>query len=127
MDASKFDIKRLDHLGLVSGFCKEIGIEELVNNHMPKGSHKSKISNGTLLVAMILNGLGFVSRTLHMYPEYFAEKPTERLLGKGILASHINDDVMGRFLDALYEEGVSGLYQKMALKVVQYGGVTFLL
>jgi hypothetical protein len=24
------------------------------------------ISNGTLLVAMILNGLGFVSRTLHM-------------------------------------------------------------
>ena len=120
MDASKFDIKRLDHLGLVSGFCKEIGIEELVNNHMPKGSHKSKISNGTLLVAMILNGLGFVSRTLHMYPEYFAEKPTERLLGKGILASHINDDVMGRFLDALYEEGVSGLYQKMALKVVQY-------
>ena len=109
MDASRFEVQRLDHLGLVSGFCREIGLEELINQHMPKESHNSMISNGTLLIAMILNGLGFVSRTLHMYPEYFSEKPTERLLGKGILPSHINEDVMGRFLDSLYEQGVSGI------------------
>jgi len=120
MDASRFNIQRLDHLGLVSGFCKEIGLAELINQRMPKESHKSMISNGTLLVAMILNGLGFVSRTLHMYPEYFSEKPTERLLGKGILPSHINEDVMGRFLDSLYELGVSDLYQEIALRVVKY-------
>ena len=107
-------------MGLVSCFCKEIGLEELINQRMPKKSHKSMISNGTLLVAMILNGLGFVSRTLHMYPEYFSEKPTERLLGKGILPCHINEDVMGRFLDSLYELGVSGLYQEIALRVVKY-------
>lgn len=120
MNASQFDIKRLDHLGLVAGFCKEIGLEEFINQRMPKTSHKSHISNGALLIAMILNGLGFVSRTLHMYPEYFADKPIERLIGKDILASHINDDVMGRFLDALYEEGVSALYQDIAVKVVDY-------
>ena len=120
MDASLFEVQRLDHLGLVSGFCKEIGLEELINKRMPKISHNSIISNGTLLVAMILNGLGFVSRTLHMYPENFSEKPTERLLGKGILPSHINEDVMGRFLDSLYEEGVSGLYQEIAVRVVDY-------
>jgi Domain of unknown function (DUF4277) len=55
-------VQRLDHLGLVSGFCKEIGLEELINECMPKESHKSMISSGTLLVAMILNGLGFVHR-----------------------------------------------------------------
>ena len=120
MDASRFEVQRLDHLGLVSGFCSEIGLEELINQRMPKKSHKSMISNGQLLIAMILNGLGFVSRTLHMYPEYFLEKPTERLLGKGILPSHINDDVMGRFLDALYEQGVSELYQAIASRVVTY-------
>ena len=106
MDATEFDVKRLDHLGLVAGFCKEIGIADKINKKMPKQSHRSNISNGQLLVAMILNGLGFVSRTLHMYPEYFSDKPTERLLGEGILPEHINDDVMGRFLDALYEKGV---------------------
>lgn len=120
INASSFDIKRLDHLGLVSGFCKEIELEEKIDKRMPKESHKSKISNGKLLVAMILNGLGFVSRTLHMYPEYFADKPTERLLGPGILPAHINDDVMGRFLDSLYESGVSELYQELAFSVIQY-------
>lgn len=120
---SHYDIKRLDHLGLVSAFCKDVGLEALINAQLPKGSHRSKISNGTLLVAMILNGLGFVSRTLHMYPEYFADKPTERLLGLGILPSHINDDVMGRFLDALYEADVSLLYQELALRVVNYLGL----
>ena len=120
MDASRFEVQRLDHLGVVAGFCKEIGLEGLINQRMPKESHNSIISNGTLLVAMILNGLGFVSRTLHMYPEYFSEKPTERLLGKGILPSHINEDVMGRFLDSLYEHGVSELYQEIALRVVAY-------
>jgi hypothetical protein len=66
MDASRFEVQRLDHLGLVSSFCKEIGLSELINQRMPKTSHNSMISNGTLLVAMILNGLGFVSRTLHI-------------------------------------------------------------
>ena len=31
MDASRFEVQRLDHLGLVSGFCREIGLEELIN------------------------------------------------------------------------------------------------
>jgi transposase len=123
MDANRFTVTRLDHLGLVAGFCKEVGFEEMINTKLPKVSHKSNISNGTLLIAMILNGLGFVSRTLHLYPEYFAEKPTERLLGKGILPSHINDDVMGRFLDDLYEAGVSEVYQPLALRVVKHLGL----
>lgn len=123
MDASRFNVTRLDHLGLVAGFCKAVGFEEMINTKLPKVSHKSHISNGTLLIAMILNGLGFVRRTLHLYPEYFAEKPTERLLGEGILPCHINDDVMGRFLDDIYEEGASELYQQLALKVVTYLGL----
>jgi transposase len=73
---------------------------------------------------MILNGLGFMNRTLHMYPEYFADKPTERLLGEGVRPEHINDDVLGRFLDALYETGVSTLYQDIALEVVDYLGLS---
>jgi transposase len=120
MDASKYDIKRLDHLGLVAGFCKEIGLEEWVNTHFPKDSHNSHMSNGQLFVAMLLNGLGFVSRTLHVYPEYFKDIPTERLLGAGVLPEHINDDLLGRFLDSLYEKGVSSLYQELALKVITY-------
>ena len=118
--AVHFNVKRMDHLGLVAGFCKEIGLEAFINERLPKNSHRSKISNGTLLTAMILNGLGFVSRTLHMYPEYFEDKPTERLLGADIKAAYINDDALGRCLDELYEAGVSNLYQELAEKVINH-------
>jgi hypothetical protein len=69
---------------------------------------------------MLLNGLGFTGRTLHMYSESFDDKPISRLIGEGIDASHINDDVLGRCLDALYDAGVSGLYQKITEKVVDH-------
>jgi transposase len=60
---------------------------------------------------------------LHVYPEYFKEIPIERLLGEGIEANHINDDVLGRCLDLLYEQGVSTLYQELAQKVVTHLGL----
>jgi transposase len=123
MKMSQYDVKRLDHLGLIAGFCKEIGLAEWADTHFPKESHNSHISNGQLFVAMLLNGLGFVSRTLHVYPEYFKDIPTERLLGAGVLPQHINDDILGRFLDSLYEKGVSSLYEELASKVITYLGL----
>ena len=114
-----YSIKNIDHLGLVSGMCKEIGIAKIIDKAHPKQSKDKKITYGQLVEAMILNGLGFVGRTLHMYPEYFADKPVERLLGEGIKAEHINDDALGRCLDQLYETGVSGLYQTLSARVVE--------
>jgi len=118
--SNQYTSKSIDHLGLVSGLCKEIGIVEFLDNLAPKQSKNSKISFGQLFLAMILNGLGFVGRTLHMYPQYFDGKPLDRLIGKEIKAEHINDDSLGRCLDTLYDLGVSSTYQNMAEKVISY-------
>lgn len=115
--------KSIDHLGLVSALCQELGIAEFIDNQFPNQSEHRHISYGQLLVAMILNGLGFVSRTLHMFPDYFADKPVERLLGADIKPEHINDDALGRCLDKLYEHGVSDLYQNLSEKVVLHLGL----
>jgi len=45
-----------------------------------------------------------------MYPEYFADRPVERLIGKGV-----NDDALGRCLDQLYETGVSELFEVLLM------------
>jgi len=103
---TNYSTKGLDHLGLVAGMCQELGVAEFFDQAHPNQSEHRKISCGQLVVSMILNGLGFVGRTLHMYPEYFAEKPVERLIGKGIKAEYINDDALGRNLDQLYATGV---------------------
>ncbi|SQD79476.1 protein of unknown function, might be fragment of Transposase [Moritella yayanosii] len=52
--------------------CKDMGIAQFIDAAHPNKSKDKQISYGQLVDAMILNGLGFVGRTLHMYPEYFS-------------------------------------------------------
>lgn len=120
MQEQTYTTKSIDHLGLVAALCKELKIAEFIDQQVPTQSSTRNISYGQLVVAMLLNGLGFVGRTLHMYPDYFSDKPIERLIGDGIEATHINDDVLGRCLDKLYELDVSTLYQSLSEQVVSH-------
>lgn len=114
--------KSIDHLGLVAGFCKDINLAQQIDDALGDTGER-KVSFGQLFVAMLLNGLGFSGRTLHMYSVYFESKPLERLLGEGISADDINDDALGRCLDALYDKGVLSLYQGIGENVVTHLGL----
>ena len=59
-------IKRLDHLGLIAAFCHEVDLPGIIDRIIPKYSDHN-VSHGDAVLAMILNGLGFHSRTLHMF------------------------------------------------------------
>ena len=48
----------------------------------------------------------------------------ERLIGPGIQAAHLNDDVLGRALDAIYEHGPSQLYSQCAMQAINRLDVT---
>ena len=119
MKSSSYHIESLDHLGLVAGMCKELGIAAFFDELLPNQSPYKNISYGETVVAMILNGLGFTARTLHMFPEFHANKPLDKLIRNGLKPDHINDKVLGRTLDKLYELGVSSLYSMLAQKVVK--------
>lgn len=114
--------KSLEHHGLVAGFCKDIDLANIIDQALGHSDHR-QVSFGQLFVAMLLNGLGFTGRTLHMYSEYFSDKPLDRLIAPGIKAEHINDDALGRCLDALYSYGVSPLYQNIGEAVVKHLGL----
>lgn len=116
-------IKRLDHLGLIAAFCHEIGLPKMIDAVIPKYSEHN-VSHGDAVLAMLLNGLGFHSRTLHMFSDFFETKPVAKLLAKDIEAQHLTDDVLGRTLDALYEADVSLIYQVIAERVVDKLGLT---
>ncbi len=71
MDASKYDIKRLDHLGIVADYCKEIGLKEFVDMHFFRESHNSHITNGVTPhvipreqrgISLLLHGLEHIDR-----------------------------------------------------------------
>ncbi|MEG3223815.1 IS1634 family transposase [Vibrio gigantis] len=116
-------VKRLEHLGLVAYFFHEIGLPRMIDAVIPKYSDHN-VSHGDAVLAMILNGLGFHSRTLHMFSDFFETKPVSKLLAKDIEAHHLTDDVLGRTLDALYDADVSALYQTIAERVVEKLGLT---
>jgi transposase len=121
MSSAVYKSKRLDHLGLVAGFCQESDLAAIIDKLLGT-SERRQVSYGQIFTAMRLNGLGFTGLTLYMYmySEFFDDKPISRLIGERIEASHINDDGLGRCLYALYDAGVCGLYQQIAEKVVDH-------
>jgi transposase len=100
----------LDHLGLIAGMVDEPGLVELIDTVVKQDHEQRQVSVGLCVKAMILNGLGFVNRALYLMPHFFKDKPVERLLGEGIEAEHLNDDALGRALDAIYTYDPEALY-----------------
>jgi hypothetical protein len=114
--------ERMDHLGIVAGVCQEIGLAAWLDEQDP--THRQQVSVGTATVAMILNGLGFSNRQLYLVPQYFANKPVEHLLGRGITADMLNDDCLGRTLDWLYAHDSTKLFAGIARRARQVFGVS---
>jgi transposase len=100
----------LNHLGLVAGMYEELGIGQVLDQAIAQDTARRVATVGQLVKAMVLNGLGFVNRALYLTPQFFQNKPVERLIGAGISAAQLNDDALGRALDALYEADVTLLF-----------------
>jgi hypothetical protein len=113
--------ERLDHLGIVAGVCREIGLAAWLDGQ-DDHSHE-RVGVGTATVAMILNGLGFSNRRLYLVSPFFANKPVERLLGRGITAEDLNDDYLGRALDWLYARDPTTLFAGIALRAQRAFGI----
>jgi transposase len=112
---NEIQVQNIDHLGIVAGIVDEIGLVEQVDELL--GKHpQATVSLGQVLKAMIINGLGFVSAPLYLFSQFFEGKAIEHLLGEGIEAKHLNDDRLGRALDAFYEYGVTKLFTTLALR-----------
>jgi transposase len=106
--------KVLDHLGLVAGMFEELEIGDRIDEHIAQNFEEREVSVGQAVKAMVLNGFGFVQQRLYLTPEFFERVPTERLIGEGVRPEHLNEGVLGRALDDLFEYGVTELFRDVA-------------
>ena len=81
MAETTYVTQRLDHLGIVAGICQEIELAGQIDRMI--GPTDRQVSVGEAVQAMVLNALGFVSRPLYLTPEFFTNKPLDRLLRSG--------------------------------------------
>jgi transposase len=123
MSSGNIQVQNLDHLGLVAGIIDEIGLVEIINEQV--GIQPGEIvTAGQVVKAILLNGLGFVSRALYLFGQFFEDKAIEHLLGEGIRPEHLNDDKIGRVMDKLYCQGLSSLFLLVSLAVVKKYGIS---
>jgi transposase len=66
---------------------------------------------------MIINGLGFTNRRLYLMPQFFENKPVEKLIAEGLTPEDITYDTLAATLDDIWEYGESKLYGKVALDI----------
>jgi len=123
-DADAYASCTLDHHGLVAGMVDELGLVEKIDAMIPQDLGQRQVSVGMAVKAMILIGLGFVQRALYLTPDFFKGKPVGRLLGPGITAGMLNDDALGRALDAIFAFGVESFYFLLASGVARQLGLS---
>ena len=105
-------IQSVGHLGIVAGAYDSLGIARIIDRAIPKNRHHN-LSHSQVLKSMTINGLGFIERRLYLFPEFFDDVAVSRLLGPGVTRDQLNDDVLGRTLDAIAEYGPTELFNEI--------------
>ena len=113
-----YKTQQLGHLGLISATIKQLGLIDKINQRLPLDFDKGgKISHGHRSAAMLLNGLGYTNRTLYLSPHFFEDKPLDLLLGINATHEDLNDDMLGRHLDAIAAYGPTQLFSEIMYEV----------
>ena len=108
----------IGHLGIVAGTFDELNTADVIDRFLPKRGSQN-LPHSVIIKAMILNGLGYTGQRLYLFPNFFKTIPTEKLLGKGICPTDLNDDVVGRTLDAIYKYGATELFNEISLHIMK--------
>lgn len=120
---TQYSSRSLDHLGIVAGVCREIGLSESIDNIIGVNSQQ-KVSTGDAVTAMVINALGFTSKPLYMYPEYMAKKPVKLLFKKNMEPEDFNDDTIGRALDRIYENNPTNIFMNVSFEALRQTGIS---
>ena len=118
----KVKVERLDHLGVISGVIKDLGLIEMIDSRIIP-DEREEISTGEAVAGMILNGLGFSDRPMTLTPQFFENRPMELLFRPGVSPEQFNRFKLGRSLDKVFFYGCDVLFSEVALLVCRQEGI----
>jgi transposase len=118
----KVAVERIDHLGLIAGKMKELGLVSIIDKLLGQNKQE-KVSNGYAVLAMVLNGLGFVDRPLTLISQFYENKALDLLLYPGIKSEYLNHHRLGRVLDNISDFGCEKFFDSIAMQICMLEGV----
>ncbi len=119
---ANLEVQTINHLGIIAGLIDEIGIVEIINEQLGI-KPQEKLNSGLIVKSIILNAMGFISRPLYLFPQFFEDKATEHLFGAGIFPEYFNDDKIGRVMDKLYKFGLNKIFLAISLAACKKYGI----
>ena len=113
-----YSVERLDHLGVVAGTIKDLGLVEFIDSRLGRYEGET-LSPGETVAGMIINGLGFANKPLSLTPLFFQNCPLSLLFREDVNAEDFNRFKLGRVLDRLHGYGTEMLFSEISLNVCQ--------
>lgn len=118
-----YEIKRLDHLGVVAGTINELNIIDRIDEIIGRDKRED-VSTGECISAMIINGLGFTNQPVSLTEKFFSQKPLELLFGKTDLdSSNFNRFKLSKSLDKVYASGCENLFYQLSLEACNVSNI----
>ncbi|WP_127586918.1 IS1634 family transposase [Paenibacillus koleovorans] len=107
---------------LMDRLCREIELEETLNELLAWDSKRCNLSPGARIKALILNVLSGKDPLVHV-ERFYRDQDVELLFGAGVTADDLNDDALARALDKLHEATPWKVYSTLAIRAMRKLGL----
>ncbi|AAM04454.1 predicted protein [Methanosarcina acetivorans C2A] len=101
----------------MTGVFRELEVDKLIDEKLPK-ERDHTVPHSVCIFAMVINGLGFIGQRLYLFPDFFKNISTERLLGDGMTREDLNQYVIGETLDRIVRYGPTKLFTEITLHIM---------
>lgn len=118
-----FEMKELGPGPIVGAIFRQLGFHDTINQLLTWDEKQCLHSPATYILALIINILSGRRVALYKVHQFFEEKDTEILFGKGVKPSHLNDDALARTLDKLYDADPKKVFSTLALKAIAHENI----
>jgi len=112
-------ISRVDHLPIISAYCRKMGLVQIVNTLVPT---RMNVDVGTIVMALVIDTLSG-RNPLYRLPEFFEHVDRALILGQDLAPEALNDSNVGRGLDKIYEAGTSKVFSQVAAQATKIWNV----
>ena len=117
-------VTQIGFSGIVAGTFDYLGLEEIIDECAGKrGSHVA-VNTGAITKALVMQMLHAPYQTLYGTSEFFANIPINVLLNLDIGAKELSREMLGRYLDIIFDSEPDRLFVKLASAACKKIGVT---
>ncbi|QSO52802.1 IS1634 family transposase [Alicyclobacillus curvatus] len=122
LDDLKFTAKKLGSGPIWSWMIDRLGWVSKVDELVEVAPEDCRVSVGERTKALLVNILTD-RKALYKVQEFYDEYDVQSLVGPNVTADALNDDALGRALDAIHEAGIDGVLSMASFSALDFASV----